>query len=77
MNTFVFPIFSVNCIRGKSPPTRDHILQEDADVLVPVRAGLLMVEAQRVEQLMLDDLVVDTTLATQRHNLAAVLPSNV
>lgn len=50
-------------------PTRHDVVQENANMLVPVRASLLMVEAQRVEHLMLDDLLENTTLAAQRHRL--------
>ena len=39
--------------------TRDDVLQHRADVLVPVGAFLLVVEAQRVEHLMLDSVVVN------------------
>ena len=45
-------------------PTRYHILQQDANMLVPVRPGLFMVEAQGMEQLMLDNLLENTALAT-------------
>lgn len=38
-------------------------------MLVPVGASLLMVEAQSVEHLMLDDLLENTTLAAQGHRL--------
>lgn len=41
-------------------------------MVVPVRAGLFMVEAEGVEQLMLDSVVVQTTLATQRHSLTTI-----
>lgn len=43
---------------------------------VPVRASLLMVKAQRVEQLVLDNLVENTALATQRHYLAISLTTH-
>lgn len=56
--------------------SRNDILQQDADILIPVRPGLFMVEAQGVEQLMLDDGLEDTTLATQRHHLGITTTSN-
>lgn len=37
---------------------------------VPVRASLLMVKAQCVEHLVLDNLLENTALASQRHYLA-------
>lgn len=40
-------------------------------MLVPVGPGLFMVEAQCMEQLVLDDLLENTALATQRHCLSA------
>lgn len=39
--------------------TRGDVVQHNADVLVAVGAFLLMVEAQRVEYLMLDGVVVN------------------
>lgn len=35
--------------------TRNNILQKDTNMLVPVRSSLLMVEAQGMKQLVLDD----------------------
>lgn len=57
-------------------PTRYDILQQDANMLIPVRPGLFMVEAQGVEQLVLDDGLEDTTLATQRHHLGTTTTPN-
>lgn len=51
-------------------PTTDDILQQDANVQVPVGPGLFMVEAHGMEQLVLDDLLENTALTTQRHCLA-------
>lgn len=42
-------------------------------MLVPVRPSLLMVKAQCVEQLMLDNVLENTALAAQRHYLATSL----
>jgi len=56
---------------------RLDILQKDTDVAVPVRAGLLMVEAQSVEQLMLHSVVVDATLTAQRHRLGITSTTDV
>lgn len=60
----------------QNEPTRNNVLQEDANVLVPVRPGLLMVEAQGVEHLMLDDRPEDTALATQRDRLRITTTPN-
>lgn len=51
-------------------PTTNDILKQDANVLVPVGPGLFMVEAHGMEQLVLDDLSVNTAPPTQRHCLA-------
>lgn len=45
-------------------------------MLVPVGARLLMVEAQSVEHLMLDDLLENTTTAAQGHRLASPSTTN-
>jgi len=45
-------------------------------VFVPVGARLLVVEAQGVEQLVLDDRKEDTPLATQRDRLASPPATN-
>lgn len=54
------------------PSTINNVFPVHPDVVVPVRAGLFMVEAKGVEQLMLDSVVVQTTLATQRHSLTTI-----
>lgn len=55
---------------------RDDVLQQDANMLVPIRAGLFMVEAQGVKQLMLNNIVENTALTTQRHDLAPATTPN-
>lgn len=45
-------------------------------MLVPVRPRLFMVESQRVQQLMLDDVLENTALATQRHCLTSTSTTN-
>lgn len=62
---------SSNCTAGSNCAelTRDDVLQQNANVIVSVRAGLLMVEAQGVKELMLDDGFENTTSTTQRHSL--------
>lgn len=45
------------------------VLPQDPDVLVPVRATLLVVEAEGVEQFMLNCVVVDAALTAQRQLL--------
>lgn len=57
-------------------PTRNDILEEDLNILVPVGPSLFMVEAQGVEQFMLDDLLENTPLATQRHCLGITTTPN-
>lgn len=49
--------------------TVDDVLPEDGDVVVPVAAGVLVVESQHVQQLVLDDAVADAAEALQRHHL--------
>ncbi len=56
--------------------TFDDVLQQDPDVLVPVGATLFMVEAQSVEQLMLDRSIVNAALTTQRHGLGVALATH-
>lgn len=57
--------------------TRHNILQQDFDVVVPVRAGLLMVESQSVEQLMLDGAVIKASTAGQGHHLFTATTANI
>lgn len=58
--------------RQCKPSTINNVFPVHPDVVVPVGAGLFMVEAKGVEQLMLDSVVVQTTLATQRHSLTTI-----
>lgn len=57
--------------------TIDNVLPDDADVFVTVIAGLLVVEAQSVEQLMLDCIVVQAARTAQRHGLSVSTATNV
>lgn len=56
---------------------RSDILPYDANMFVSVGPGLLMVEAQGVEQLMLDDPQENTAPAHQRHYLASTTTPNI
>lgn len=47
------------------------------DVVVPVRAGLFVVEPEGMQQLMLHSAVVETTLTAQRHSLTTTLTAHV
>lgn len=49
--------------------TIDYVLPEDGDVVVPVAAGVFVVESQSVQQLVLDDAVTDAAKTLQRHRL--------
>lgn len=57
--------------------TRLDVLPKDSDVLVPVGAALLMVEAKGVEQLMLDSAVVYAPCSIQRQVLGITSAANV
>ena len=57
-------------------PTTDDVPQQDIDVLVPVRATLLVVEAQCVEQLVLDRSIINAAPAAQRHCLGISLATH-
>lgn len=46
-------------------------------MVIPVRAGLLMIEAQGVEQLMLDCAVVQATGTTQGHSLTTTRATHI
>ena len=46
-------------------------------MVVPVGAGLFMIEAQGVEQLMLHSVVVDAALAAQGQGLLVVTAANI
>lgn len=47
------------------------------DVVVPVRTGLLVVEAEGMEQLVLDGAMVQTSLSGQGHGLTATLAAHI
>lgn len=49
--------------------TIDDVVPEDGDVVVPVAAGVFVVEAQSVQHLVLDDAVADAAKLLQRHHL--------
>lgn len=53
------------------------VLPQDSDVLVPVGATLLMVETEGVEQLVLDGVMVETTLTVQRHCLGITTATDI
>lgn len=48
-----------------------NILPVDVDVFVPVAPCVLMIETQRMVQLVLNGTVVNTTISGQRHYLLA------
>ena len=68
---------------GVRPPflhcklTRLDVLQQHPNVVVPVRAGLLVVEAQGVQKLVLNSPVVQAAAASQRHSLGTTLAANI
>lgn len=47
------------------------------DVVIPVGASLLVVEAEGMEQLVLDSAMVQTALSAQGHRLTAALTTHV
>lgn len=53
------------------------VLPEHLDVLVSVGAALFMVEAQSVQQLVLNSAVVKTALTIQRHGLTVATTAHV
>lgn len=53
------------------------VLVQDADVTIPVGATLFMVEAEGVEQLMLDGAVVQAALLVQRQGLGVTPTAHV
>lgn len=57
--------------------TRPDVLPQDPDVLVPVGAALLVVEAEGVEELVLHGAVVEAALAVQRHRLGVTTATHV
>lgn len=67
---------AVMCVEAEVQ-TRLDVLPQDPDVLVPVRAALFVVEAEGVEQLVLDGAVVQTALTAQRHSLTTTLTAHV
>lgn len=56
--------------------TFTDVVPHHLDVIVPVRAGLLMVEAEGVQQLVLHSAVIETTLTAERHCLATALTAH-
>jgi hypothetical protein len=58
-------------------PTGLDILEENADVIVTVAAGLFVVEAQGMEELVLGGAVVHTAGSAQRHNLGIARTTNI
>lgn len=58
-------------------PTWLDVLPQDADVIVPVGATLFMVEAEGVEQLVLDGAVVQAALAVQGQALGITPATHV
>lgn len=57
--------------------TINDVFPVHPDVVVPVGAGLFMVEAHGMEQLMLDSAVVQTPLTVQRHSLTTTLTTHI
>lgn len=57
--------------------TINDVLPDDLDVIVAVTAGLFMVEAKSVEQLMLHSAVVKAAITGQRHSLGVTLTTHV
>lgn len=53
------------------------VMPKDLDVLVPVRAALFVVEAQGVEQLVLDGAVVEAALTVQRQCLGITTAADI
>lgn len=49
--------------------TIDDVVPEDIDVVIPVAAGVFVVESQRVQHLVLDDAMLDAAVPLQRHHL--------
>lgn len=57
--------------------TRLDVLPQDFDVLVSVGATLFVVEAEGVQQLMLDGVVVEAALTVQGHLLGITTAADV
>lgn len=66
-----------SCNRMKNRLTIDDVFPVHLDVVVPVGAGLFMVEAEGVEQLMLDGAVVQAALTAQRHSLTTASTTHI
>lgn len=49
--------------------TIDDVFPQDGDVFVAVAAGVLVVESQSVQQLVLDDAILDAAELLQGHRL--------
>lgn len=64
------------CVEAKVQTGLD-VLPQDLDVLVPVGATLFVVEAEGVEQLVLDGVVVEAALTVQRHRLGITTAADV
>ena len=56
--------------------TRNNVLHQDLNIAIAVTACLLMVEAQGMQQFMLHHRQKDTSVPTQRHDLAIAPASN-
>lgn len=56
--------------------TSRDIFPVDPDELVPVTPGMLMVEAERVEELVLNDPVIETAVHGQRDHLLPPVSAN-
>lgn len=57
--------------------TLSDVVPDHLDVIVPVRAGLFVVEPESVQELVLHGAVVDATLTAQRHRLTATLTAHI
>lgn len=55
----------------------NDVLPDHADVVVAVVAGLLVVKAQGVQELVLDGVVVQTARAAQGHGLSVATATNI
>lgn len=54
---------------GGKKLTLNDVIPDHLDVVVPVRAGLFVVEPEGMQQLVLHSAVVETALTAQRHGL--------
>lgn len=64
------------CVEAEIQTSLD-VLPHDADVIVPVRTALFVVEAEGVEQLVLDGVVVDAAISVQRNRLGSTSAADV